>query len=178
MWATPSRVKEELWKHRAACAVVYDYYAAVGASGGAGDISFLSLNLWNQFLIDFSIINQKSKFLKQSDLDTLFITIDSMAARVQAEHIKQEEEEKQHMSLAKNRPKKAPSTKQLPMGDADKFMHKIDFYQALTPPERRKLCDAITELTFETDMKMVKEGDAASSMFILKEGSARVEKER
>ena len=97
-------VKVELWKHRAAYAVVFDYYAAVGASGGGSfDLSFLSLNLWNQFLIDFSIINQKSKFLKQSDLDTLFITIDSHAARVQQEHLKEEEDKRQSSAMANSK---------------------------------------------------------------------------
>ena len=55
----------------------------VSKLGGSGDLSFISLNVWNQFLNDFGIIDKKSKFLKQSDLDTLFITIDSAASRVQ-----------------------------------------------------------------------------------------------
>lgn len=86
------QVQETLWKFRAACAVVFDFYAAVGASGGSGDLGFISLNVWNQFLIDFSIIDQKSKFLKQSDLDTLFISIDSAANRVQQQHLAAEED--------------------------------------------------------------------------------------
>ena len=93
------KVREVLWTFRAACAVVFDYYGAVGASGGSGDLSFISLNVWNQILIDFSIIDQKSKFLKQSDLDTLFITIDSQANRVQLEHLAAEEEARKNKAL-------------------------------------------------------------------------------
>ena len=89
---------------RAACAVVFDFYAAVGASGGSGDLSYITLNIWNNFLLDFSIIDQKSQFLKQSDLDTLFISIDSHAARVQAEHKKEEEEAFKNKALEKKPP--------------------------------------------------------------------------
>ena len=97
-------VKEQMWTFRAACAVVFDFYAAVGASGGSGDLSYITLNIWNNFLLDFSIIDQKSQFLKQSDLDTLFISIDSHAARVQAEHKKEEEEAFKNKALEKKPP--------------------------------------------------------------------------
>jgi hypothetical protein len=61
---------------------LFAYYAAIGAMT-SGDVRFISLNSFTQFAIDFKIVDKKSKFLKQSDLDTLFIAIDSIAARVQ-----------------------------------------------------------------------------------------------
>ena len=61
---------------------IFAYYAAIGAMT-SGDVRFISLNSFTQFAIDFAIVDKKSKFLKQSDLDTLFIAIDSIAARVQ-----------------------------------------------------------------------------------------------
>ena len=89
-------VGEVMWELRHAYVVTFDFYAAVGAStGGAQDLSFISLNVWTQFLNDFNIVDQKSKFLKQSDLDTLFISIDSHAARVMTQHLKDEEDAKQ-----------------------------------------------------------------------------------
>ena len=81
-----------LWQHHSACLTVFDWYGAIGASGGSGDISFLSLNTWTQFVLDFGLVDKKSKFCKQSDFDTLFITIDGVAARAQQQHLKEEEE--------------------------------------------------------------------------------------
>ena len=41
---------------------------------------------------DFGLVDKKSKFCKQSDLDTMFISIDACAARLHAQHLKDEEE--------------------------------------------------------------------------------------
>ena len=90
--ARVEEVGKVLWDHHTAYCATFDFYAAVGASGGTGDLSFISLNVWTQFLLDFDIVDRNSKFLKQSDLDTLFITIDSLAARVQQAALKEEEE--------------------------------------------------------------------------------------
>ena len=59
---------------------------------------------------------------------------------------------------------------------AEKVLGKIEFYQALTMGERRKLVDALVEVTYEKGVPIVIEGDPATAMLVLKEGSARVEK--
>jgi hypothetical protein len=88
-------VQGVLWQFHVCYAVVFDFYAAVGASGGSADVSFLSLNMWTQFIMDFDLVSNRSKFCKQSDLDTLFISIDSLAGRVHAERLKEEGAAKQ-----------------------------------------------------------------------------------
>ena len=50
--------------------------------------------IWTAFVNDFELASRKSKFCKQSDLDTLFITIDTRAAKNQQERLKLEEESK------------------------------------------------------------------------------------
>lgn len=65
-----------------------------------------------QFLSDFKLVDNKSKFCKQSDLDTLFITIDSLAARVQQQHLKEEEEMKKGHALTRKDSSQSPLTRQ------------------------------------------------------------------
>jgi hypothetical protein len=58
--------------------VVFMYYASTG-----NDLMFWYLNQWIQFVEDCKISDNKSKFLKKSDLDRLFIAVDTKAAMTQ-----------------------------------------------------------------------------------------------
>ena len=54
------------------------YFTCIGT-----DICFMSLNQWTQFIEECKLADNKSKFLKKSDLDRLFIAIDTKAAMTQ-----------------------------------------------------------------------------------------------
>lgn len=62
--------------------VLFQYYTCVGGL----DICFMSLNQWSLFAIECGIADNRSKNLKTSDLDRLFIAIDTKAAMTQ-QHI-------------------------------------------------------------------------------------------
>ena len=79
-------VQAVLWEYHQAIGVIFDFYAAMGS-----DVNNLALNMWTMFTTDFALADKKSKFCKQSDLDTLFITIDGVAARNQKQKLKEEE---------------------------------------------------------------------------------------
>ena len=68
-------VFEVLYKHRNTFFRAFDYYASLG-----GDtIGSISLNEWNQFIVDCSLAEPKSKFCKAADLDRLFIAVDGLS---------------------------------------------------------------------------------------------------
>ena len=69
---------EVLCKLRQLIFVIFMYYTCIG-----NDICFMYLNQWSQFVDDFKLASNKSKFLKKSDLDRLFIAVDTKAALVQ-----------------------------------------------------------------------------------------------
>ena len=55
---------------------LFAYYASLGSS----DVSAMGLNEWSEFVSDFKLADKRSKFLKSSDLDRLFIAVDTQAA--------------------------------------------------------------------------------------------------
>lgn len=63
------------WQHNRVINLIFGYFCACGS-----DLSQLYLNEWSQFVMDFKIADNKSKFCKKSDLDRLFIQVDSKAA--------------------------------------------------------------------------------------------------
>ena len=146
------RVEEVLWETQQMYRVIFDYYATLG-----GDMSNISLNLWTQFLNDFNLIDRKSKFCKQSDLDTLFVTIDSLASRVQAQQLKEEEDIRKGISpLARKESKELKFGKESTIGasilarDANKTakfddkrqrFSRVEFVAALVNIAIRKFVD-------------------------------------
>lgn len=140
-------IEKCLWQHHGALLAVFDWYGAIGASGGGGDISFLSLNTWTQFVLDFGLVDKKSKFCKQSDMDTLFITIDGAAGRAQQQHLKEEEEARRtggHFALGRNAspgvmrgggttptPGKLTHQSTAKFEDKRKMFSRVEFYAAI-----------------------------------------------
>ena len=54
---------------------------------------------------------------------------------------------------------------------------KLDWYAALTAVERRKLADAVIEETHEEGEAVVREGEPANAMYIIKEGTVSITKQ-
>jgi hypothetical protein len=92
-------VEEVLWEMRSLYLVLFAYYASCGP-----DVSFLYLNEWSRFVDDFGLANNKSKNLRKSDLDRIFIAVDTKAALTRAEMDKAE------AAAPRKRPSVAPST--------------------------------------------------------------------
>lgn len=77
---------QALWLSQDLTEMIFTYYAC-GSAGAAGrsDIGAISFNHWSAFCTDYAIMSKGSKFCKRSDLDRLFLAIDSMSARREAE---------------------------------------------------------------------------------------------
>ena len=71
-------IGEVLFEHRHVYQALFSYYTCIGT-----DVAYLYLNEWSQFVTDFGIASNKSKLLKKSDLDRLFIAVDTRADRYQ-----------------------------------------------------------------------------------------------
>ena len=102
-------IEQLLWEHRVFVFVLFQYYTCVGT-----DISFMSLNQWSQFVDECKITDNSHKFLKKSDLDRLFIAIDTKAAMTQQK-------------------KQAASNAQTPTHDdlKKKVLHRVEFVVGL-----------------------------------------------
>ena len=68
-------VEALLWEVRDVIIVLFMYYTCIGS-----DLCFLYLNQWSQFVDECQLASNKSKFLKKSDTDRLFIAVDTQAA--------------------------------------------------------------------------------------------------
>ena len=71
-------VETVLWQSYEVNCVIFDYYASLG-----GNMHALGLNVWTQFLTDFNIVQKRSKFCKQSDMDRLFLAVDTASTRLE-----------------------------------------------------------------------------------------------
>ena len=71
-------VETVLWQSYEVYCVVFDYYASLG-----GNMHALGLNVWTQFLTDFNLVQKRSKFCKQSDMDRLFLAVDTASTRLE-----------------------------------------------------------------------------------------------
>ena len=105
-----------LWEMRHLIFIIFMYYTCIG-----NDISFLYLNQWSQLVDELQIANNKSKFLKKSDTDRLFIAVDTQAAM------------KQQAIMAKANPLMTKA--QIAMADHDdlkkKVLSRVEFVVAL-----------------------------------------------
>jgi len=61
-----------LWQHYDFLHRLFTTYATLN-----GELNYLTLNDWIEFVVEAKLANNKSKFCKVSDLDTVFITCDS-----------------------------------------------------------------------------------------------------
>lgn len=69
--------------------MVFAYYACLG-----GDVTYIFFNQWAQFVDDCGLASNKSKFCKKSDMDRLFIAVDTKAAILSMQQQKELKEAK------------------------------------------------------------------------------------
>lgn len=69
------KVQAVCYQYHRVVNTIFSYYCACGT-----DLSQMYLNDWSQFLEDFELVDNKSQFCKKSDMDRLFIQVDSKAA--------------------------------------------------------------------------------------------------
>ncbi|KOO23697.1 flagellar associated protein [Chrysochromulina tobinii] len=74
-------------KHRTTINLVFNYYCCRGT-----EVNFLYLNEWSAFVDELGIADNKSKFCKKSDMDRLFIAVDTKTEMVHKEMKKTEKE--------------------------------------------------------------------------------------
>ena len=74
-------------KHRTTINLVFNYYCCRGT-----EVNFLYLNEWSAFVDELGIADNKSKFCKKSDMDRLFIAVDTKTEMVHKEMMKTEKE--------------------------------------------------------------------------------------
>ena len=74
-------------KHRTTINLIFNYYCCRGT-----EVNFLYLNEWSAFVDELGIADNKSKFCKKSDMDRLFIAVDTKTEMVQKEMMKAEKE--------------------------------------------------------------------------------------
>ena len=72
--AEVQEVKDVLWQYHRVFFMLFDIYAALG---GGDSVHDLSLNEWAEFVRDFKLASNKSKYCKPADLDRLFIAVDA-----------------------------------------------------------------------------------------------------
>lgn len=170
------RVEKALLDHNQACDAIFDFYAALGATGSA-DLCNISLNLWTQFLIDFKLIDQKSKFLKQSDLDTLFITIDTIAARAQKDELKEEDAAKKGLTPLARQASKEQGGQTAKFDDKKQKFSRVEFVTAIThiaikkyvdTKEMKDVAEAVARLLNEDIIPKLRKAHAPRSVFRLK----------
>ena len=78
---------EVIWEHHGLLYTVFAFYAAT-----ADETQYVFLNQWSQFINDCGLASNKSKFCKKSDMDRLFIAVDTKASMVAAAQKKEAEE--------------------------------------------------------------------------------------
>ena len=91
-------VRLVLWEFHDLLYVIFDYYAAMGASD---DFTHIQLNSFTQFLTDCRFVDKGSQFCKQTHFDQLFISVDASGAG-------KETGEKFNKKKALNRQARAP----------------------------------------------------------------------
>lgn len=77
------QVGEVLRAHHQTLCLVFAYYASY-----SDELHYLTVNAWTQLTEDFKFVKSSSKFCKRSDLDRLFISIDTMSIMLEKEQIR------------------------------------------------------------------------------------------
>ena len=73
-------VRDALWAHNHLLAPLFEFYAALNGFCGV-----IGLNAFSQFVEDCQLSSARSEFTKKSDLDRLFIAVDTASKQVEAE---------------------------------------------------------------------------------------------
>ena len=73
--AEVQEVREVLQAHHETLVLVHAYYAATQSS----ELRYILLNGWTKYTEDFRFCRKSSKCCKKSDLDRLFIAVDTMS---------------------------------------------------------------------------------------------------
>ena len=76
------RRRQVMWECRELFVAVFTYYASTGT-----DVKFLFLNQWSQFVDDCRLADNRSKTLRKSDLDRLFIAVDTQVSSAADGHM-------------------------------------------------------------------------------------------
>ena len=116
-------VKEVLLSVQDIVVKVFEFYASLG-----GNLHTISMNGWSQFTNDFKLVNQRSKFMKRSDLDLLFVSVDSATDKMIAQMQAGQAELKMKMT-----PKQQAAAKKHSDGllDEKKALSRVEFFAAL-----------------------------------------------
>ena len=77
------QVGEVLHAHHQTLHLIFAYYASY-----SDELHYLTLNAWTQLTEDFRFAKASSKFCKKSDLDRLFISIDTMSIMMEKEQLR------------------------------------------------------------------------------------------
>ena len=77
---------EVMWEYHGLLYTIFAFYAAT-----ADETQYIYLNQWSQFINDCGLASNKSKFCKKSDMDRLFIAVDTKASMVAAAQKKEAE---------------------------------------------------------------------------------------
>ncbi len=78
--AAVDAVREALWAVEPWMSPLFEFYAAL-----AGFCGVIGLNAYSQFIDDCQLSSQKAEFTKKSDLDRLFIAVDTASKQAEAE---------------------------------------------------------------------------------------------
>jgi hypothetical protein len=70
------KLKAVLWENHTMLWQLFSFYASVQM-----EVSYLTLNAWSQLVDECRLTDSRSEFAKRSDMDTIFIGVDTSAAR-------------------------------------------------------------------------------------------------
>ena len=100
--AEVQEVGDVLMGHHQDLVLIFSYYASM-----SDELHYLTLNAWSQLTEDFKLVKNSSKFCKKSDMDRLFIAVDTLStmreleafreakAKMGSTNVKQEEGDRQ-----------------------------------------------------------------------------------
>lgn len=93
-----------LWDWHDLIFLVFSFYATTG-----GEVNWLMLNQWTEFVMDCKIIQKKSQYCKKPDFDLLFITVDAACTKYWERLIDKAKREKAGAVSGRSEQKKALS---------------------------------------------------------------------
>ena len=113
--AEVEEVRQVLHAHHEMILLVFAYYATYSY-----ELHYLTLNAWTAFVVDYRLAKNSSKFCKNSDLDRLFIAVDTLSITMEREQIR----------AAKAAA--GSSNVMIEEGDRHKALSRVEFLSALT----------------------------------------------
>ena len=118
-------IKEIMLSSQDILVKIFEFYASLGKS-----IHTVSINAWEQFLNDFKFVHPKSKFCKRSDLDLIFVSVDSACERLLQQQM---DAKKDHSMTFNDRQQQAKEDKKRGgvLQDEKKALGRVEFMAAL-----------------------------------------------